>query len=614
MRPVGTLQHPWRRFWPTYCARHVRSYLLGFAFLAATTALTVAIPLFVQFAVDAMAAHTESEAIGWAWAVIVAGLAIMGVRTLSRILFFNPGRVVEYDLKNDLFAHLTTLPRRAFDHHRPGELISRGTNDASSVRALIGFGSLQVFNVVLTLLMTVGQMLLTDVPLTLLCVLPLAIAAWVLNVAVRRMFTLTRQAQEQVATLSDRVLEAYNGANVLNAFNAMGGASARFEAANADLTRSAMGLVVLQSWLLPIVTVVGSACLVIILYVGGDRVISGTLSKGELAAFTIYIRTVAGALLGLGWMLNAVQRGWISLGRMYEVLDTPTGRPPGDSPLPPRPVAGRTLRVRDLTFRHPERPLGARGAERPALEGVSFDLAPGEVVGVFGPTGAGKSTLLDLVARVYDPPAGALELDGADVNTVDIRTWRGALAYVPQDAFLFSESLRDNIALAAPEGERDDARVAAAAADAALADDLSALPEGLDTVVGERGITLSGGQRQRSALARAFYRPFELLLLDDVLSAVDHATEKRLIDAIYRRADGASALVVSHRISVLRRAHRILVLDRGRLVAVGTHDELLARGVEPYTHVHHLQQARDRDRTDGPVLPSPSATAEATLG
>ena len=160
--------------------------------------------------------------------------------------------------------------------------------------------------------------------------------------------------------------------------------------------------------------------------------------------------------------------------------------------------------MRDLTFRHPERPLGARGAERPALEGVSFDLAPGEVVGVFGPTGAGKSTLLDLVARVYDPPAGALELDGADVNTVDIRTWRGALAYVPQDAFLFSESLRDNIALAAPEGERDDARVAAAAADAALADDPSALPEGLDTVVGERGITLSGGQRQRSALARAF--------------------------------------------------------------------------------------------------------------
>lgn len=596
---MGTFQ----RFWRNYCARHIRSYLAGFAFLAATTLLTVGVPVFVENAVDAMEKRVSSDAIAWAIAVLVAGLGIMVVRTLSRILFFNPGREVEYDLKNDLFEHLTTMPRRYFDRMRPGEIISRGTNDASSVRALVGFGSLQVFNVVLTLVFTLGQMLISDALLTLLCVLPLFLGAWILIKAIRRIFVLVRRQQQQIATLSDRILETYNGATVLNAFNAMPGATARFDRANDDLLKSALGVVTIQSWLLPIVTVVGSVSMVIVLYAGGTMVVDHGLSKGELAAFTIYIRNVAGALFGLGWMLNAVQRGWISLGRMYEVLDAPTGRTRSDEPLPVRAGAGYALSVRDLTFRHPEADdaegQGDRG--RPALEGVSFDVAPGEVVGVFGLTGSGKSTLLDLVARVYDPPAGTIRVGDTPIEQVDIRAWWDALAYVPQDAFLFSQSLRDNIALAAPADGRDDERVAAAADDAALTDDLTALPDGLDTVVGERGITLSGGQRQRSALARAFYRRFDVLLLDDVLSAVDHATERRLIDAIYRRAAGATALVVSHRISVLRRAHRILVLDRGRLVASGTHEELLAAGVEPYGRVHKLQQARDQDRDEAPA-------------
>lgn len=602
-----------QRFWRDLCARHLRSYLLGFAFLLATTGLTVAIPVFVEWAVDAMDTGESGDAIGWAWAVIAAGLAIMVVRTLSRILFFNPGREVEYDLKNALFRHLTQMPKRYFDHMRPGEIISRGTNDASAVRALIGFGSLQVFNVVLTLIFALGQMLTANILLTALCVVPLAGAALILRRATQRMFGLIMRSQQQVGTLSERILETYNGAVVLSSFNAMPGARARFERANQDLLDSAMGLVRVQSWLLPVVSVVGNACLIIVLYVGGLQVVEGTLSKGELAAFTVYIRIVAGALLGLGWMLAAVQRGWISLKRIYEILDSEPPNQAGD-PMPVASSTGPGLVIRDLTFRHPERvgALEATGAARPALVGLSFDVAPGEVLGVFGLTGAGKSTLLDLVARIYEPPAGAVSVvppadagaeppkPAIDVTHVGIEAWRRALAYVPQDAFLFSRSLRANIALAAPVDGRDDDRVAAAAADAALTDDLGALPDGLDTLVGERGITLSGGQRQRAALARAFYRPFELLLLDDVLSAVDHATEKELIAAIYRRAQGATALIVSHRVSVLRRAQRILVLDEGRQIAIGTHEELLARGVEPYCHVHRLQQARERDRATAP--------------
>jgi len=589
------------RFWRDYCARHLRSYLLGFLFLLATTLLTVAIPVFVEHAVDAMEGDAAGEAVHWAWAVIAAGIGIMGVRTLSRIFFFNPGREVEFDIKNDLFRHLTDMPRRFFDRMRPGEIISRGTNDASSVRAFIGFGLLQLFNVAFTLFFTVGQMLLTEALLTALCLIPLVGAALVLRYAIRKMLSLVRRSQEQVATLSERVLECYNGATVLQGFGAMGGAAARFDADNQELLDISMGLVWIQSWLLPVVNVVGNACLIVVLYAGGAMVIDGDLSKGELAAFAVYIRIVAGALFSMGWLVNALQRGWISLGRINEVLHAPTLRPDAARPLPPPTgPGGRALTVRGLDFQHPTRREGDVAAEA-ALKDVTFEVAPGETLGIFGLTGSGKSTLLDVIARIYEPPPRTIFLDGVDVRELPLREWWRALAYVPQDAFLFSTTLRDNIALAAPPGERDEPRVEVAAAAAALTDDLEALPDGLDTVVGERGITLSGGQRQRTALARAFYRDFELLLLDDVLSAVDHATEKRLIDAIYARASGATTLVVSHRISVLKRAHRIVVLDGGRCVASGTHEELLAQGVGPYVRTHRLQEARERAAVPGPA-------------
>ncbi|MCA9517581.1 MAG: ABC transporter ATP-binding protein, partial [Myxococcales bacterium] len=504
------------RFWRSYMKRHTRSYLAGGVFLLATTALTIAIPVFVQHAVDAIGGGTASDAVGWAWAILIAGVAIMGVRTLSRIYFFNPGRVVEYDIKNDLFGHLTEMPQRYFDRVRPGEIISRGTNDTGSVRAFVGFGSLQLFNVVMTLVFTLGQMLLTNALLTLLCIIPLAIAAFVLRYAIKKMLHLVTRSQQQVATLSERALETYNGAVVLQSFNAVAGATRRFDDANAELKDLSLGLVGVQSWLLPIVQVVGNACLIIVLYAGGRMVIENDLTKGELAAFSVYIRTVAGALFGMGWLINALQRGWVSLKRVYEVLDAPNDRPKSAAvPLPTPGPGGNAIAVKNLTFRYPVPPrrggeaapgdapldgpiVGADGEDRRpvVLEDVSFEVTPGEVVGIFGLTGAGKSTLLNVLGRVYEPPVGTVFVDGVDVRDVPLAEFWRELAYVPQDAFLFSTSIRENIALAAPMGERDDARVEAAASSAALNDDLSALHDGVDTIVGARGVTLSGGQRQ----------------------------------------------------------------------------------------------------------------------
>lgn len=632
------------RFLRRYATPHIKSYALGLFFLLATTGLTVAIPAFVELAVDAIspigpagltagasgtaATHGDaSKAIALAWAIIGAGLGVMLVRTLSRVLFFNPGRVIEYHMKSDLFRHLTELPRGYYDRVRPGELVSRGTNDAMAVRGLIGFGSLQVFNVALTLLLTIGKMLLTDWHLTLWVLVPLLLAVVVLRRAIRDMFKLTRETQETLGTISSRTLELYSGATVLQSLNATAMATERFEEQNAKLLGVAQRLAFVTAWLLPIVDVVGNFCLVLLLFVGGNMVVAGTLSPGELAAFAVLIRIVAGGLNSLGWLVNALQRGWISLMRVYEVMDAPArSTDDGASPMPASVSSedrGHRLDVRDLTFQHAGRP-GLNGDptahadghthRAPAVSHVSFSARPGETIGIFGATGSGKTTLLDLLARVHEPPPNTVFIDGVDVRSLDLKAFRKATAYVPQEAWLFSQSLRENVALADSPAERDDARVEDAVRGAALSDDLQALPEGLETKVGERGVMLSGGQRQRTALARAFYKDFEILLLDDVLSAVDHATEKRLIDEIYRRRKGATTLIVSHRVSALKHADQILVMEAGRVIARGTHDALLGDKDGPYWRAWRLQQAREAEPATIGAANTDAAKPEAAHG
>ncbi|MFO0744978.1 MAG: ABC transporter ATP-binding protein [Myxococcota bacterium] len=608
-----------KRFLARYARPHLRAYVLGLVFLLATTGLTVAIPTFVEKAVDVMSKGHGSDAVVWAIAIIGAGLGIMLVRTLSRVLFFNPGRVVEYKLKSDLFRHLTELPKPYYDRMRPGEIVSRGTNDAAGVRAFIGFGSLQIFNVVLTLVLTIGKMLLSDWRLTLMCLLPLVVAVAILRRAISEMFKLMRKTQEEMANLSARVLETYGGVPVIQAFNATAIALERFDQRNEAMLAVSQRLAFVMAWLLPIVDIMGNACLVLLLFVGGGMVVEGTLSPGELAAFAVYIRIVAGGLNSFGWVVNALQRGWVSLKRTYDIIDAPTERPMSPGPMPAaRPEKGHAIEVRGLEFHYPKGASPSE-ADHPALGGISFKVEPGRTLGIFGATGSGKTTLLHLLARVHEPPPGTVFVDGVDVRDIALPAYWKALAYVPQDAWLFSATLRENVALAAEPGEADEARVKDSVDTAALGDDLDALPEGLDTKVGERGITLSGGQRQRAALARAFYRDFEVLLLDDVLSAVDHATEKKLISAIERRAvtgAGATTLIVSHRVSAIKAADEIVVLDRGAIVARGTHESLLADQDGHYFKAWKLQQAREAEGMPDvePLLGASRPTAEAASG
>ncbi|MGM0576346.1 MAG: ABC transporter ATP-binding protein [Myxococcota bacterium] len=582
-----------RRFWTRFLRRYRVWYGLGIVFLVATNALTVAIPGFVQRAIDALSAGEGADsAIPWAWAVLGAGVGIVIVRTLSRTLFFNPGRTVEFRVKNGMFDRLLDLPRRFFDRMRPGEIISRGTNDTNAVRTLAGFVTLQLFNVLFMLLLTGGRMTVLNAKLALICGLPLVVAVLVLRRAIRVMFRLTARAQQQIAVLSDRILETYNGVGVVHAFNALPGVDARFDEANDELLDIGLSLNRIRAWLLPVVSVVGNLCVVLLLFFGGRMVVAGELTVGELAAFAVYINILVSGLTSLGWMIGAVQRGWIALGRVDDVLYVDERRPEPLAPMPEPGTSGLGLEATSLGFTYP-------GADAPALQDVSLRVRPGEVLGVFGLTGAGKSTLLDLLSRVREPPAGTVSIDHTDVRDVPVRDYWARVAYVTQEPFLFSASIRDNVVLAPPDNDVpvDEERLRRAVEDAALDVELESFSDGLDTVVGERGITLSGGQRQRVALARAFYRDFDVLLLDDVLSAVDHATEKRLVDAIYRRLrQGGSAprtaVVVSHRVSVLARSDRVVVLEDGRVVDRGHHRDLLARG-GPYAAACRLQEVAE---------------------
>lgn len=581
MHPVLRLarDYGWQRRW---------SYLAGVVALLATNGLAVRIPVEIGQTIDALRA---GQAVGaHAAAIVLMGVCVMGVRTLSRVLFFNPGRDVEYALRRDLFAHLLRLQPAFYAGQKRGDIISRASNDITWARLAMGFGLLAAVNVTTAFLLTGGQMLWLSPRLTLFVVAPLALALVVVRLCILALLEAQRELQAETGRLSDQVLGTLQGIATVQGFRAEEAFIARFEDRNAALYRLGMKLAWLRSLAFPLLILGSGVAVALLLGVGGPMALRGDLSVGELAAFVALLATLAGPLRSLGWLLSIVQQGRAGLERIHELLDAPVERPEGALPAP-MPGAGRGpgFALHDLSFAYPDDP------GRLVLRDLDLSVPPGAVIGVFGRTGSGKSTLLRLLARVYNPPPGTVTVVGqegarADLVSLDLDAWRQRLSMVPQRPFLFSESLASNVALVeAPDPARLDEAVAAAALDT----DLAALPQGLQTVVGERGIMLSGGQRQRAALARGLYREAELLLLDDVLSAVDHQTEARLVETLTRLARGPrgpTVFIVSHRLSALRHADRILVLDQGRLVDQGDHASLLAR---PGLYRDTWEQQRD---------------------
>ncbi len=561
---------PWRRLYPhsqRFVREHVaplwRWYLAGTIAVLLTNLLGVLVPIFMASALDKMRAGQTGAARDALW-IAGIGVAVIGVRTLSRVWFFTPGRLAESELRERFFAHLLELQPGFYAGHPTGDLLSRVTSDVTFARALAGFALLQAANVVGSLVMGVGQMIRLSPMLTLAVAIPCVLAYSGVAWATPRLMAQQRIAQKQLGALADELLGTFQGVATVQAFCAEETFVRRLDARAADLRASNLQMTKLRVVAFPLLTVAGGVATWGLLALGGEAVQSGALTAGELAAFIALVAFIVMPLRMIGWLLPVFQRSEASLERIFLILDEPVERPDRGIGRPP-PSHAPQIEVRGLRFAYPDAP------DHPVLDGVSFTVAAGTTVGVYGSVGSGKSTLLRLLARLGNPPPGAVLVDGVDVRELDLDAWRRQVCLVAQTPFLFSESIEENIGFGAPR-----AAVEAAARDAALAVDLAALPAGLGTVVGERGIVLSGGQRQRVALARGLLRRGSVVLLDDVLSAVDHQTEAELLATLRARTD-ATRFIVSHRLSALTQADVVLVLDAGRLVDQGRHDALILR-------------------------------------
>lgn len=584
-------ENPLRRVLRTYAWPHRWSYLAGFFFLWVTNQLTVEIPIQIGRAIDALGSGEAQVATTPIVLIACMGVAVIVVRTLSRVLIFNPGRDVEYALRADLFDKLLRLRPDFYASRTTGDLVNRASGDLTYARVLVGFGLMQVVNVTLALGLTGWKLVGVSPVLSLLAVLPIALAMVVVQFAVRKVMDLHRRRQEELGQLSDHVLGSFQGIATIQGFVAEERFKERFDARNQELFRISMLSSILGALAFPALLLAGSISIFIVLKVGGPMAIAGELSVGDVAAMATLLGILLPPLRSMGWMLSVLKRGQASLDRIFEVLDAPVSRPEGDRPaaLPTEGPPG--FHLEELTFAYPDAP------DEPVLKNVSLDVAPGSIVGVFGRTGSGKSTLLRVLARHHDPPAGQVFVSGqegrVDLSAVALGDWRALVAAAPQRPFLFSDSIRDNIALSdAPDTEAVDRAVSLAA----LAPDLDGFVAGLDTVVGQRGIMLSGGQRQRVALARALHRQrAQVLLLDDVLSAVDHETEQSLVDSLSTvggQSGRPTTFIVSHRVSAIRHADLIVVLEDGRIADRGTHAELIARP-GPYQETHLAQRPDD---------------------
>jgi ATP-binding cassette subfamily B protein len=563
---------PWRRLWP-YLARYRRDFALGLLCIVFATAIQLVLPWILKHAIDDLTAAVTRGKLFY-YASVLLGVSLVGAvfRFLMRRIIIGISRHIEYDLRNDFFAHLQRFPLAYYQSHRTGDLMSRATNDLNAVRMMVGPSIMYSASTLLTFIVGIVVMLSIDPWLTLVGLAPLpfvSVSVKVFGSAIHHRF---EKIQEQLSEISAVVQEALSGVRVVRAYGQEGAELARFRAANDEYVRRNRGLIRLQGAFYPSMTLFLGLGALLVLWQGSREVIAGRLSVGGLVAFNAYVALLSWPMIAFGWVTNMLQRGMASWKRMLEVFDTPPAIVDAEvtRALPGGRALGR-IEFRGLTFAY---------GDRTVLRDVSATIEPGQTVALVGATGAGKSTLINLLPRLHEPPPGTVFLDGIDVRDLPLAALRGSIAFVPQEPFLFSDTLGANVTFgpgpSAEPPERRDALVRHAAAVARLDKDVADFPGGYDTTVGERGITLSGGQKQRTAIARAVALDAPVLVLDDALSAVDTYTEEEILGRLRGVMRERTSIIVSHRISTVRDADQILVLDDGRIVERGTHDQLVA--------------------------------------
>jgi len=553
-----------------YLARYRARLLTGFCMVILTVLAGMLSPWVLKYVVDDLRLAFALEKLPrYAALIIVIALVEGFFRFWMRKILIGISREVEYDLRNDFFAHVQRMSLSSLQARSTGDIMARATNDLSAVRMVLGPGIMYSATTLVTVLVASGILLSLNWKLTLLAYVPLALASYTVKRLGGRIHDRFEAIQAQFSLITAKAQENLSGIRVVKAFAREESEVDAFDRLNEEYVRRNMSLIRLWGMLYPLMSALIGMSSVSLLWYGGRAVIAGALSLGEFVAFMGYLALLTWPTIAVGWVINIFQRGAASMERMLEVLRLPPEIRDPSAPVLPLPVRGR-VEIRQLTFRYPR-------TERPVLNDVGLSLQAGETLGIVGQTGSGKSTLVSLIPRLYDPPPGTLFVDGVDVRDWPLASLRAMIGYVPQEAFLFSDTIEANIAFGLESGGEPKA-IEWAARMACLDQDITAFPERYHTLVGERGITLSGGQKQRATIARALALAPEILILDDSLSNVDTDTEERILRNIREIREGRTTLIVSHRISTVKDADQIIVLQNGAIVERGTHASLMALG------------------------------------
>ncbi len=563
------------KFLFTYVKRHKWQYIGGIITLFAVDFFNLMIPQITGVITDGLAGHTmgmEQVMQNLAKLIGLGTLLALG-RFLWRYFLFGAARHIQYEMRNGMFEKLETMSVEYFNEHKTGDLMSRFTNDLNAVRMAIGMAVISAFDATVMAVMVIGQMMYyVNVKLTLLAIIPMIFIAGGEFYYGREMRRRFKEKQEAVSDLTDQVQESISGIRVVKAFAQEKEEKEAFARTNAYAREKNMAVARLGAVVMPLLDVViGVSSLVTLLY-GGYLAITGEITLGRFVAFNQYIGMLVWPMLAAGESITSLSQGLASTKRIQEIFDE---KPEifDDETVKPAGVIHGEITFDHLTFLH-------QGHSEPTLKDICLEVPAGTTLAIVGRTGNGKTTLVNLLLHLYNTQRGMIRIDGRDINSIPLKELRENIAYVPQDNFLFSDTLRHNIAFGVEDeerGEADPEAVERAARAACVHDNIIAFPDGYDTIVGERGVTLSGGQKQRSSIARALLKDATILILDDALSAVDTDTEKQILENLRKNREGKTTILIAHRISTIQNADCIVVLENGEIRERGSHEELMAQ-------------------------------------